>query len=62
MGETGDILCSYDSKVEVRLTSLDSRFLGPIAVPQTRVEIRGSDCEAEKLHRDFTMQFLSAGG
>ena len=50
------------SKCKIQLTALAPRNLGPVSVPQTRVEISGPEREAQEIHHRFVMQFLSAGG
>ena len=45
---------------EVKVLSLPERKIGLLSVPQTRVIITGED--AEEIHRQFILTFLSAGG
>ena len=44
----------------VLLVRLPDRPLGPLTVPQTRVEISGGAAEA--VYRRFFLRFVSAGG
>ncbi len=45
---------------EAEVLSLPERKIGLLTVPQTRVIITGED--AEEIHRQFILTFLSAGG
>ena len=45
---------------EAEVLSLPERKIGLLTVPQTRVMIFGND--AEEIHRQFILTFLSAGG
>ena len=72
-GRIADFLCSQGAehtepsrflfdRVEVRVTSLPPRRIGALSFPCTLMEFAGEDCETEKLHRRFVLQFISAGG
>ncbi|MBQ9662643.1 MAG: hypothetical protein IJV40_05780 [Oscillospiraceae bacterium] len=45
---------------EVTIIPLENRRLGSLSFPQTRVMITGEN--AEEVHREFVLNFLSAGG
>ena len=46
---------------EIRITSMPERELGRLCFLQTQMAFEGSEEDAEKIHRRFVLQFISAG-
>lgn len=45
---------------DVTVIALPQRMLGPMALPQTRIIIKGED--ADELYHRFYLSFMTAGG
>ena len=47
---------------EIHITSMSERKIGHLRFPQTQMEFEGPGTDAERIHRRFILQFISAGG